>query len=329
MKTYLLHLTTACVVLAVGGLRAQADKIPPAQAPAAVVKAINEQTKTRGEPAKEIERETKDGKTIYEVEFTREGLNRRVKFNEDGTLVQEDRGFADVTTAPALNALPAPVQKTLEEQRAGRVLADVDKETSDGQTVYEVEFKEKGPNSRIHIAADGSLVASKEARGSYLGTQLSETPKAVQDAVKQSAGDAAEIADVDRKTKDGSTLYNVEIRQEGLNRHLQIAESGMVVRDSKTGGAVTDAGERARDAVERVREKISDGTVTASLSQLPEAVQKTVRANGDVAHLKPITQETKNGTTWYAVEFEKTGRNTRLKIGQDGSILEDSRKSSF
>ena len=325
MKKYLPALGI-CLALAAGGVQARADKIPAAQAPPPVLKAIQAQIQTTGEPAKEIERETKDGKVIYEVEFTRDGLNRRVKFNEDGTLVHGDRDFRDVTTGPDLNALPAPVRKTLEAQRAGRVVADIDKETSDGQTVYEVEFKEQGPNSRIHIAADGSLVASKSGRGRYVGMQLSETPKVVQDAVKQAAGEAAEIADVDRKTKDGNVVYNVEIRQEGLNRHLQIAESGTILRDSRAGGALAETGERARDTVRRVREKVTDGTVTMSLSQLPDAVQKTIQANGDVAHLKPIKQETKNGTTYYAVEFEKPGRNTRLKVSEDGTIMEDSRK---
>ncbi|HTD67464.1 MAG TPA: PepSY-like domain-containing protein, partial [Candidatus Limnocylindria bacterium] len=250
MKNYLLHLTAACVVLTTVGIQARADKIPPGQAPKAVLDAIMEQAQTKGEPAKEIDRETKDGKTIYNVEFTREGLNRHVKFNEDGSLVTEDRGFADVTSSSALNTLPAPVQKTLEEQRAGRVVADIDKEMSNGQTVYEVEFKEQGPNSRIHIAADGSLIASKGARGTYVGTQLSEAPKPVQDAVRQTAGTSAEVADVDRRVKDGGTVYNVEIRQEGLNRDLQIAESGAVLRDSK----MENVAGRTRDAAERVRE---------------------------------------------------------------------------
>ena len=114
-------------------------------------------------------------------------------------------------------------------------------------------------------------------------------------------------------------MYHVEIRQEGLNRHLQIAESGALLSDRKTGGALGELGER-------VREKITDHSTTLALSQAPDAVQESIKANGDVASLKSIKQEEKDGTVCYAVEFEKAGRNTRLKIAPDGTILEDSRK---
>jgi len=271
--------------------------------------------------------------TERQAEFKGEGFNRRVKFTADGSVIPENRGFADVATSPALNALPAPVQKTLEEQRTGRVVADFDKETWNGQTVYEFEFKEKGPKSRIHIASDGSLVMNKGTRGTYLGTQLSETPKVIQDTVTGLVGNA-EIADVDVKTKAGKVVYNVEIRQEGVNRHLQIAENGALLNDSKNIGTVEDlrervrgAGERVRDAGEQVREKITDRDApTLSFNELPGAVQKTIKANGGDANVKSIKQEVKDGTVRYAVEFEQAGKNTRLKIGQDGNLLEDNRK---
>jgi hypothetical protein len=59
MKKYLLGLT-AFAVLAGGGLQARADKVPLAQVPEAVEKAIKEQSK--GEAIQDVERETKDGK---------------------------------------------------------------------------------------------------------------------------------------------------------------------------------------------------------------------------------------------------------------------------
>jgi uncharacterized membrane protein YkoI len=303
--------------LAVAGIQACADKVPLAQVPQAVQKAISEQSK--GEAVQDIERETRDGQTVYQAEFKREGLNRHVTFAADGSIIPERRGFADVGTSPALNTLPAAVQKTVEEQRAGRVVGDIDKEMWNGQTVYEVEFKEKGKNSRIHIANDGSMVMNKGARGSYLGTQLSETPKAVQDTVKGLAGNA-EVADVDVKTKDGKVVYDVEVQQEGLNRRLQIAENGALLSDNKGGGGTIDA------LRERVRETVDRDARTMKYDEVPTAVQATIKANGDVANLKSIKQEVKDGTVNYDVEFERDGKNTRLKIGQNGGLLEDNRK---
>lgn len=209
MKKSLIPLTAACAVLLGGSVQLRADKVPPGQVPKAVLKAISEQTKTKGEMAQDIERETKDGKVTYEVEFRREGVNQRIKFYEDGSQVTEDKALADVKSSPpARNAVPPALKK------------------------------EQTGNKAPEVVRDGT-----------------------------------------------------------------------------------------RPDRERVREKIGDSeTQTISLGQLPDAVQKTVKAHGDVANLKSIKQEEKNGIVAYAVEFEKSGKNVQLKIGQDGMILDDSRR---
>jgi len=326
MNRKLIGFSAACAVIAgTGSYQAFGDKVPLTQLPERVQKAIKDYSK--GENLKEVDREMKDGQPVYEAEFKREGLNRRVKFSADGTMLPSSEladAFSGEPTIP-MSELPAAVQRTVREQQGGRAVADIDKEAWNGQIVYEVEFKEKGPNSRIYIAPDGSMVVNKDqAKGGYLGTQLSATPKEVRDTVQRLAGNA-EIADVDREMKDGKAVYDVEIRQEGLNRHLLIAESGMLVSDS--GAGKTTLGDRVRGTSERVRERIDDRLhgKTMAFTELPAPVQSTIKANGDVAHLKPIKCEVKNGVVRYDVEFEKQGKNTRLKISDDGRILDDNR----
>jgi hypothetical protein len=62
-----------------------------------------------------------------------------------------------------------------------------------------------------------------------------------------------------------------------------------------------------------------------TLDQLPLAAQKTVRENCDVGTLKPIKRETRNGRIQYDVEYEKDGKNLRLTVGEDGTVLKDNR----
>ena len=307
---------------ATGSYPAWAEKVPLTQLPDAVQKAIKQQS--QGETLEHVERETRDGQVVYEAEFKRAGLNRHVQFAADGTVLPSRDLISKLKGEPSLavSDLPAAVQKTVKEQQGGRTVADIDKEMWNGQTVYEVEFKEKGPNSRIYIATDGSIVLNKGDRGAYLGTQLSETPQAVQDTVKRTVPNAV-IADVDRKTKDGKAIYKVEIKQEGLNRHLEIAESGALLEDSEARG--TGFRERVRGVEERVREKFSNDSSTMAFEQLPAPVQKTIKANGEVGSLKPIKREVNNGVVQYDVEFEKDGKNTRLTIREDGTILKDNR----
>lgn len=292
-----------------------ADKVPMAQVPAAVQKAIKDQS--RGEAVEEVEREVADGRTVYRVEFKRDGINRRVAFAPDGAVVSSGTGVAqamkdwfNVGPSLQLNQVPEAVQKTIREQQAGRTIADLDKETWNGKTVYEVEFKEEGPNQRLHVGADGDLFVAKPQRdGAMMGTQLSDTPPAVQATVKRVAG-TSRVDDVDVETRDGQTVYEIEIEQDGLNRHIHVAANGALLRDSQERERVRgEAGER-------------NGERIVPLSQLPPAVQETIKAQGATGTLKPIKMETEDGRTVYKVEFEKEGLNKRMTIGADGRLID-------
>jgi uncharacterized membrane protein YkoI len=317
MNRKLIGISVAFAFIAgTGSFQARADKVPLTQLPEAVQKAIKEHS--QGENLEQVERESKNGQTVYEAEYKREGLNRHVTFAADGTVVPE-KHLADLFSKEpslTLNDLPAAVQKTVKEQQAGREIADIDKEMWNGKNVYEVEFKEKGINSRLYVASDGSIVVDKSKKhGVNLGLQLSDTPAAVQATVKNTVS-SAEIEDVDRETKNGHVVYDVEVKQEGLNRHLKIAENGTLLADSN----------QRESLGERVREKIGLGKAdTLTLDQAPAAVQKTIRENCDVGTLKPIKRETRNGHAQYAVEFEKKGKNLRMTIDEDGTVLKDNR----
>ena len=163
------------------------------------------------------------------------------------------------------------------------------------------------------------MVVDKDRKNAaYLGTQLSEAPAPVQATVKRVVS-TAEIQDVDRETKNGQVIYDVEVKQEGLNRHLKIAENGTLLSDSNN--------RDSRSIGERVRERVGlnrDAT-TMTLEQVPASVQKTIRENCDVGTLKPIKQETRNGRAQYDVEYEKEGKNLRLTIADDGTIVKANR----
>lgn len=322
MKRKFIGLSAACALIAgTGVLPARADKVPLAQVPDAVQRAIKQQS--QGEPLEYVDREMKDGQTVYQAEFKREGLNRQVTFAADGSVVPDRQIGQTARQEPSmmLDQLPAAVQKTVKEQQAGREIADIDREMWNGKAVYEVEFKEKGPNSRIHVASDGSMIVDKNRKSSaYLGTQLSEAPAPVQATVKRLVS-SAEIEDVDRETKNGQVVYDVEVKQEGLNRHLKIAENGTLLSDSNAQGN-TRIGERVRERVGLDRDRNASAM---TLEQVPAAVQKTIRENCDVGTLKPIKQETRNGRVQYDVEFEKEGKNLRMTIADDGTIVKDNR----
>jgi uncharacterized membrane protein YkoI len=64
------------------------DELPPA------VRATVERETTGGQ-IEEIERESKDGRVVYEVEFTRDGLEIELEVAEDGTVLEREEEEED------------------------------------------------------------------------------------------------------------------------------------------------------------------------------------------------------------------------------------------
>src|SRR5687768_18568504 len=68
------------------------------------------------------------------------------------------QGLSNLVADHRLEDLPPAVQKTVREQSGGQKIADIDRETRTGRTVWEVEFEKDGKNTEIHIGEDGALI---------------------------------------------------------------------------------------------------------------------------------------------------------------------------
>ena len=335
------------VMLSAFGVAAWADKVTETQLPPAVQRTLSEH---KGSDAiKDIERETKNGRTVYEVEFNRTGLNPKLVIAEDGTVVRDAREPNDRSanatrvnepTAGApriatmrIDDMPPAVRKTIEQHAAGRKVADIDRETWNGKPVFEVEYDQTGRNEQIFVAEDGTIVKqegkvrppdskadakAEKVKGPMIGTRFSDTPPAVQATIQREAH-GAEIADIDKERRDGRVLYEVEFKDPGKNREIHVAEDGSIVPDKHGGRAVGAPG-----STPQTRTGTRGNNLT--FEQAPPAVQAAIRANGDPTTVKEIERGEKGGRTVYAVEFEKDGRNKKLQVAEDGTILKDNRE---
>jgi uncharacterized membrane protein YkoI len=219
------------------------------EVPEAVRKTI--ETEAKGREIADIDRETWNRRTVYEVEFAQTGRNAQVHIAEDGTVVKDDRagrGVPGLLMGTQLQDTPQAVQETIKKEMANREIADIDKETRTGKTVYEVEFKQPGRNVELHIAENGTIIRDSRrdltGQGAAPGeTQigigragrdlgLNEVPLAVQQAIK-SAGNFTALKPIRQTTANGRTVYRVEFEQQGINRRMEIAEDGTVIRDNK------------------------------------------------------------------------------------------------
>jgi hypothetical protein len=100
--------------------------------------------------------------------------------------------------------------------RTSGEIANVSQKSENRTQVYEVEFRNpNGPNSKVLVAADGTLVGSDLARPAgavaklltptgAVGTPLSALPEAAQKTIKARAPDAP-IAKISRHDSNGRT----------------------------------------------------------------------------------------------------------------------------
>ena len=326
-------------ILAAFGFTAFAEKVTETQLPPAVLRTLTQEKGT--DTVKDIEKESRNGQTVYEVELNRRGLNPKLVIAEDGSLVRDAREQTDSVNNPpgALSAriptmrleeMPPAVRKTIEQHAAGRKVADIDRETWDGKTVYEVEFAQTGRNEQIHVGEDGTLLKQEgktpaarptagDLKGPMIGTRFSDTPPAVQATIKREAN-GAEIADIDKERREGRVLYEVEFKNPGKNIEIHVAEDGSIVQDSRR----DVRGQGAPGSAPQTRTGTRGNNLT--FDQAPPAVQTAIRANGDAASVKEIERGEKDGRTVYTVEFQKEGRNTKLQIAEDGTVIKDNRE---
>jgi uncharacterized membrane protein YkoI len=191
--------------------------------------------------------------------------------------------------------------------------------------VYEVEFEQEGPNAQIHIGEDGSLVKGERPRegvgtslfGFYLGTQLEDTPAAVQETIRREAN-GRQIVDIDKELRTGAPVYEVHIKEPAGSFELHIAESGTVLSDSRRSEAMGTPGDQARAGTGRGSERAA-GALT--VRDLPVDVQNQIRIRVDPASVKHIQRQ-----TVYEIEFEQDGRQTRLQVAEDGTVVKEARR---
>ena len=286
---------------------------------------------SNGAPIEDIDRETKDGRTVYDVAFKRDGKNTELKINEDGSIIQDNKkGILADAKLPnfgnrkmQLNELPAPVQKTIRAHANGAPIEDIDRETKDGRTVYDVAFKRDGKNTELKVAEDGTVIRDGNYRAdnhrdnnNRLGNvfqgkdrnnpevEFAQLPAAVQKSIRAQLGGAT-IADIDHKTRDGQSVYEVEYERKGRNTEFVVAEDGTILRQPNNRVGF----------VSRSR---------ADVSRLPMAVQNSIREQSAGRPVADIDEETRDGRRVYEVEFKKDGKNTEVVIAEDGSVINES-----
>lgn len=232
LKSWMWGLTVAVGLCIAGTQPAVADdekesKIKLEDAPPAIQKTLKRES--AGAAIGEIEVETEDGKTTYETDVTIDGKLYEIQVAEDGTLIGKNlKADEDDEVKIKLSETPAAVPKTLKREASGAAIETVTRQTEDNKTTYEAEVAIDGKIYEITVAADGILQQKTLKEDDETEVQLSDCPKPVQKTLNREAN-GAKIDKVDKETRYGTPVYEIDVTIDGRNYEILVAEDGMLL----------------------------------------------------------------------------------------------------
>jgi uncharacterized membrane protein YkoI len=118
------------------------------------------------------------------------------------------------------NQLPAAVEKTVAAESQGATIKGFSREVEKGKTYYEAEMSINGRGKDILMDTKGNIVEVEEQ------VDIATLPQAVQDALKQAAGNGT-IEMVESLTKNGKLVaYEGHVKRGNKRSEIQVGPNG-------------------------------------------------------------------------------------------------------
>lgn len=124
-------------------------------------------------------------------------------------------------TRVQMKDLPAPVQKTVQEQTKTAKLRGLSKEVENGKTFYEAETTVNGKSRDILMDQTGAIVEVEDA------VTLASIPEAAQKALQGRAG-SGKILSVESITKGSIVSYEAVIQKNGKKSEVAVSADGTI-----------------------------------------------------------------------------------------------------
>ena len=239
--------------------------------------------------------------------------------------------------------LPAGLQDKIRSQVGGSAeIQDIDRNTRDGKTIYEVGYKKDGQHAETQfeynepqqvISSSSSSSSSSAASQKISYDQLPENIK----RIAQSYVKDGEVNDVDRQVRNGQTTYEIgyKLRDGGSQRELVVSENGDVLNQRTTTAASSSTATSTPSDQERLRNRrgvrwgsgnnsatASVNTRTIQYNELPANVRKVSDARLNDGHVQKVERVIQDGQIRYDIDFRKEdGRYQELVIAEDGRVI--------
>jgi hypothetical protein len=173
-------------------------------------------------------------------------------------------------------------------------------------------------NARVCLLIALLIVAATGCGG--VGTirapRFDDLPASAQAKIQEQT-DPGRITRIEKESDAGRSVYHVAFTENGEIVKVSVTETGTIISDS-----------RNRVIHEPAGAPLTFGRMSAQsrFNSLPTVVQRAVglRSSGNIEIVNVRTTE-RDGAMLYEIEFDSSGRNPKMFIMEDGSVLEDQR----
>lgn len=260
---------------------AEQTRLKLSECPSAVQQTFVAEAK--GARLESIFKQTDDEKTIYRAIVSIASRPYEILVGDDGTLLEKRLDEEIVESEVAFSEAPADVRKTFEAESEGNQIKALNKTSQGDKSYYEAGVTIDGKNYWLMVDGRGRLLEKRlgfEIEEDQI--DLDEAPAAVQETLKRIAKDA-EIESLHKTTEDGKSQFDALVKLEGRNYFIRINDDGALLEKSLDSRADEEELE---------------------LSDVPEAVRRTLRDEARGADIEAVIKKTENDESLYGISVE-------------------------
>lgn len=238
----------------------------------------------------------RDGRTIYDVIFYRDGRRDRMIVRKDGMLARIEENVSaalEVASANkppvlAIGDLPSEVQDTIRRQTDNVLVKEINTKEVANETVYQVKYDTNGAPVELLVSKDGAVIVAEGEAGSE-------------------AVNAPLQAAVDREEEEVVRVIDGTAATERVTRETTAAGASAA---RERGTAVNAAATSSQTPV----------TSKVNLNEAPEPVQNTAKKLAGTATIDSITPKVGGGGVMYEVNFLENGVNRSITLDSAGVV---------
>jgi len=192
-----------------------------------------------GGPILSIVPKTDRGRAAYEADAVVGGREMAITVTSTGKLVSK-RTLREckVTT----REVPVGAQAALAKGGKGGKIKAIDRRTEDGRTVYRAHVARRGKELHVRATPTGTLISTMAAGDDPDGEAdddqndeidedaltIDQVPEAVRVTIQNEAA-GGQIEEIQRESNAGSVVYKADLRINGMEVEIQVAEDGSLL----------------------------------------------------------------------------------------------------